>query len=285
MSKNKKRESFFAPSHQAVNYGNTAKKESVQDDAERIKITNDAPDTFTGAYVTDFMETKEIGAKINKIFNDVFEDYHGCIVTADPNNASRHLKIDMFFIPQRESHSKQDSRAFVPVGSTIDTTGDNRIMSMVKKNMMSSNKRNDAFELTSYASEVLFDFVPDNLTRHNIGGKKIDWKNPDTYRNYITETPEIVNGQNVIFCSIDCIDIVKVLAFIYGEKDPENKSDVYYNVVLDRPATQMGFNGVLGANWIVTVTKMTKKQFESTMPKLGQNAVMGRLPINTTISN
>lgn len=280
MSKGK-RESIFNPSVSNINVGHmqNGKNPDSVPARERIRATNELPLKFRGTLITEYTDTQSIGSMVNDAFKDIFEDYYGCIISADPNSGiGRNVKVDLYFTPMNTSIGDDDTRAFVSVDAPTNNTTD-RLMALVNKNIYTERK-DHVFDLTSYASEILFDFLPDTLTRGGMFGKqKVDWARPETYRPLITETTDPTETGARAMCCIDSIDIVKVLGFIYGTKDPEDESSAWYNVALDRPASNNP--NVLGANWIVTVTRMTKDQYLKAMPKLGQNPMMGRLPINT----
>lgn len=256
--------------------------QSQADEKNKYRAKNDEPEKFIGSFMTSYMTTKELETKVNSVMSAIFEDYYGCIISANTHNAGRAVNVDLFFKPKRESTLDTDSRAFIDVKSKNTDPNESRMLNLVRQNTVSA-RRATSFELTDYAAQILWDFLPDNITKGNciVNGKKIDWRDPSSFTRaeIITETTDHNNyGTPLIYYGVNSIDIIKLLGFIYGTRSKEDNTRIMYDVNVARPASNVP--NVLGANWVVTITQMTDVQYTTTMQKLGENPNMGRLPIN-----
>lgn len=277
MSKNKKRQSYFDGGQMYNNIRTNTQSDT--DSKDRARAVSENPLEFAGTFLTAYMTTRELEQKINVVLSDVFEDYYGCIISVNPNNAKGAVNVDLFFSPKSESTWEYDSRAFLSVKDKNTVPGENGIASLIRQNTLSA-KRASSFELTDYGAQILWDFLPNYLTRGSFG-KKIDWRYPATYAK-ADLVSEVVDqspiGTPLIYYGVNSIDIIKLLGFIYGVKDTKDDSAVMYDVNIGRPISNVP--NAVGANWLLIITRMTRKQYNATMPKLGQNPNIGRLPIN-----
>lgn len=280
----KKRESFFNASERVNTTPWPRDNDNSKKEEDREFARNEHPEDFDGTFSTAYMQTVELERKVNAVMSGLFEDYHGCILSVIPGAyGTNSIKVDLFFVPKRESvNENDDRRAFVTTEEKFNNPSNSNIINAIARNTMAAKKAS-AFELTNYAAEILWDFLPDDLTRKNGPGRKVDWRNPSSYRraDLISETVDNAGmGTQVIYSTVTGLDIIKLLAFIYGVKDPTSKSGILYNVTVDRPLSNIPT--ALGSNWLVTVTKMTWNDFHKAMNKLGINASRGSLPINTS---
>ena len=280
----KKRESFFNASERVNTTPWPRDNDNSKKEEDREFARNEHPEDFDGTFSTAYMQTVELERKVNAVMSGLFEDYHGCILSVIPGAyGTNSIKVDLFFVPKRECvNENDDRRAFVTTEEKFNNPSNSNIINAIARNTMAAKKAS-AFELTNYAAEILWDFLPDDLTRKNGPGRKVDWRNPASYRraDLISETVDNAGmGTQVIYSTVTGLDIIKLLAFIYGVKDPTSKSGILYNVTVDRPLSNIPT--ALGSNWLVTVTKMTWSDFHKAMNKLGINASRGSLPINTS---
>ena len=281
--KSNKRRSIFDSTERFTS--NVDKTVNGKEQGDRIFAKNDNPEDFDGTFSTAYMQTTELERKINSVMSTLFEDYHGCIISVVSQNAyvNKSLKVDLFFRPRRATAEDEDTRAFISVEDKITNPNDGDILNAVRRNTAMA-KNAASFELTEYAANILWDFMPDALTKGGgyLTSKRIDWRDPSSYAR-ADLISEVVDGgsmgSQLIYSCITGIDIIKILGFIYGVKDPSSKSGILYNVTVDRPATNLPT--ALGASWIITVTKMTWDAYNKIMPKLGINPTRGTLPINT----
>lgn len=274
-----KRQSVFNQTNRFSSITTDRDDNTKKDDA-REYATNDNPESFDGSFLTAYMQTSELERKINSVMGTLFEDYHGCIISVVQNNYND-IRVDLFFRPRRNSNDvDNDTRAFVSVDEVHINPNDSAILNAVRKNT-AAVKRSSNFSLTDYASQILYDFLPNSLTeKSRIGGRTVDWKNPNSYQK-ANIVSELVDGSSqMIYACVTGLDIVKLVAFIYGEKDQASKSGNIYNVTPSRPASDLP--SVLGSNWIISITKMTWADYGKIMKKLGVNPTRGTLPINTT---
>ena len=281
MKSNKRRSIFDSTEKYVRDVDNST---SGKDHGDREFATNDNPEVFDGTFSTAYMQTTELERKINSIMSTLFEEYHGCILSVVQNAyANKSLKVDLFFRPRRASAEDNDRRAFISTEDKLTNPNDGDIINAVRRNTAAA-KRAANFELTDYAAQLLWDFMPDALTKGNgyLTSKRIDWRDPSSYVR-ADLVSEVVDGgsmgSQIVYSCITGLDIIKLIGFIYGVKDPSSKSGILYNVTVDRPATNLPT--ALGASWIITVTKMTWDAYNKIMPKLGINPTRGTLPINT----
>lgn len=279
--KGSKRQSIFNSNER---FDRIPGKPDDNNNEDKITATNDSPESFNGSYLTAYMQTAELERKINGMMSEIFEDYHGCILTVNQNNyANRDIRVDLFFRPRRASvDEKNDTRAFVSTEESVINPNDGAIINAVRRNTATA-KRSTAFALTDYAAQILYDFLPDGIKTGRGYGTTVDWRNPVSYAkaNLISEAVDSGQlGSQLIYSCITGLDIVKLIGFIYGEKDPDSKSGNIYNITVSRPATDMP--SVLGSNWIVSISKMTWADYDKIMQKLGMTPSRGNLPINTT---
>lgn len=270
-------------SYFAGNRGGYNPKQSYDPQDEKrdwAHAENENPEEFKGAYSTGFTTTIKLEKSINRAFRMLFSDYHGCVITPDPSNVKHPLRIDLYFQPRRKesytSENELDRRAFVQGEESAANPSDSRLQEMVRATTLSNRERGKRFAMTSYASEVLFDFVMDEIKNNT----RINPFHPESYGDHVTETLNTVNGQNIIVCAIDCLDMAKLLGFIYGES--ENKSKIYYNITIQKPYSINSVAGV-ASNWVVSITKMTRAQYVDAMNEIGAEPSYGSIRINTEI--
>lgn len=245
---------------------------------------NNEPEDFSDSkQEIMFTTTMELEKKINRAFRMIFSDYHGCTVEANPTG-ERPLKVDLYFQPRRKEAYAEDeleTRAFVQVKESLYNNENGSLANSVFAATQTNRQNNRQFILTDYASEVLFDFLLPRVKGGNNGANPF---NPDSYirNNLVTETINQVNMNQFIVCCINAIDIGELLKFIYGHKDHEN-SNLMYNVYLQgikKDGAAVMNNEV---DWIVSIVKMSSKQFNSIKKTLGIRPATGSLRINTTV--
>ncbi len=267
-------------SYFAGNRGGYNQKQSYDPQNEKrdwAHAENESPEKFEGAYITGFTTTIKLEKSINRAFRMLFSDYYGCVLTPDPSNTKHPLRVDLYFQPRHKESYKEDElkrRAFVQTEESIANPNDSRLQEMVRANTLSYRERSRRFSMTEYASEIIFDFISDDIKSNT----RINPFNPETYSDRVNETQNNVNGQNIIICSVDGIDIEKLLGFIYG--DTENKSKIYYKVMIQKPYSINSVAGV-ASNWVVSITKMTRAQYVNAMNEIGAEPSYGSIRINT----
>lgn len=242
---------------------------------------NTSPEKFDGTFESGYYTTIELEKKINKAFHLLFSDYYGCAITPDPANQVNPVKVSLYFQPKiRESYTKdeQDIRAFVQNQEKIADPNMSALQNLVRVTSMSDQQRNKEFALTSYAAEILYDFIQYGVKKNS--HPTISPFSPESYNSYISETVNMINYQNVKVCAIECLDINAIIGLIYGSK--KDNSKYFYTTSLQRPLSGNAVPGI-PANWLINITRMTFDQFKTTMAKTGTPSVFGSIRINNEI--
>lgn len=243
-----------------------------------LHAKNDSPKKLETTFETAYMSTSELEKIINRAFTMIFSDYHGCVVTPEGVTPGRNsnVKVDLYFQPKNPgmySEEEAERRAFV----TIDGIGANGRMTtddLVMTTTAGFRQNNKNFMLTSYASEILYDFL-------NVSDKKnINPFRPASYGDHVTEAPNIINNNRVIVCNIDCVDINKILEFVYGSKT-ESGSKIYYLVTAISPITTGVVPAGTPANWLISIAQMSAEQLSEITKLVGVPNYSGSIRINT----
>lgn len=239
-----------------------AKKQENKKMPRRITNSNPTPIKEAATISTEWSTTNKLAKQINTIMKLVFEDYYGTLIGV--NQTTGEIAVTMMFRPLAASASSDgdDKRAFLPVADRVIEAGGNRLeaaISMVNQAQMKSSN----FELSSYGAELLYDLILPQFRG------KIDPFNPKTYKNFISEVTRgnqfgfMSNG--TVYCSINIIDIAKLITLVHGEKDED--SQVVYNVGVVRPMVTDASGNT--KNWVISISGMTRAALEKTMNELG----------------
>lgn len=270
----KAEQSVFARNNKTV-YENQEKKEK----RDWLHAENQDPEKFDGTFETGYYTTIELEKRINKAFRMMFSDYYGCAIVLDPSNNSIPIKVSLFFQPkQKEAYSNDelDRRAFVQVREAINDPQSSGMQNLLISSTLTHRQREREFALTEYAAEVLYDFVSHQIKKNS--RPVLSPFNPQTYTDYISETINTINYQNVKVCAIECVDINNIISFIYGSK--KDNSKYVYTTALQKPLSGSYVPGV-ATNWLVSITRMTFDQLNEALAKTGVSTSVGTIRINT----
>lgn len=251
-----------------------AKQVTKAVEGESVKkrhINNEEPLEFPRSTESGFLTTHELADDINKVMENLFQDYYGAIVSVIPTQTGSALRVDLYFKPTVNESTDDSIKAFVSLQSAVQQGG--TLLDRVR----STNRAAVAdrhFELTAEAAEYLYDFLHEDVQ------KQIDWARPETFAPICTETVEQQQFGSVIYCSLN-VDIYKLLGFLYGNKENNQKrgSKLTYNIVPVRPANGTIDPTIIGANWILQLSVMSYEAWEKIMNKVGINFNQGRTPI------
>lgn len=226
---------------------------------EHLVAVNDNPIPFKGVIKTAFTSTTELAHQVNKFMGTIFDDYYGSNIFVDQTG---NLSMSLIFKPVQAIGGKEDHRAFAPITEQQVKSENTIVNTMFAVNAM--QKRNSNFGLTQYASELLYDMIAPAIAN----GKRIDPFNPNTYKQIIAETVDNTPmGGSIIYCSVDCIDLVRVLGKLYGVKDVTDNSQMLYQIVPLRPLNYS--TAGQATNWLLAIYNMSRASFENTITKLG----------------
>ena len=236
---------------------------------EHLRAENQNPLPFNGTIKTEFMTSNELAKHINAFMDTIFDDWYGCVVTVNNNGG---LDVSFSFRPSTQAKGEQDRRAFIPI-TEAKNNGGNTIMDTVFA-VNALQKRNRNFVMSDYASEILYDMVIPAVT----GPKGIDPFNPKSYNGISQEI--IMNSATggVIYCTVDCISIDRMLGKLYGSKDSDSKSQIMY---MASPVRPLSTGNVAAPNsltdWMLNINAMTRSKYEETLGKLGMIPNNGEL--------
>ena len=236
-----------------------------QQKKEWMRITNDKPEEFEATTATKYMSGIDIAKKINHVMSTVFDDWHGCLVT----NNNGMVQCTFYFKPTNAPVEKGSHRAFIPVGGVAK--GDSLMDKFTAVNNLSNKSSN--FMMTEYASELLYDLM---------GGAvkpRINPFNPKSYNSVVSEQSASQLVGSTVYCLVSCIDVNRLLALIYGERNKDG-SRQYYEIAPIRPLDNSQQPSIY-SNWLHVITAMSEKEFKKTVQAVGAVANFGDVPAIT----
>lgn len=226
-----------------------------------LQLDVQTPEKFEKLAATTIETTQRLAKRINKLFSSAFVDYHGSVVYCTAGNGNvapnQQFMVELHFKPLAAGSVRPDEdrvRAFKPVNETTANTTD--ILAGLKNiygNMRSSSK----FELTEEGAQILSEFMLPGVDN----GKNVDpWK-PSTFASVKAEymdNPQF--GQSPIMVKIAALDLIRLIAKIYGRKNEAGKR-VEYGVIPYGPVTPMNNQMVQStANWRVLIMQIDSEK-------------------------
>lgn len=228
----------------------------------QLEITT--PEKFDKLAATTLETTQRLAKRINKLFSSAFVDYHGSVVYCTAGNGNvapnQQFMVELHFKPVAAGsiHPSEDRvRAFKPIAETSAGTED--IVAGIK-NIYGNLRTSSKFELTSEGAQILSEFVLPGVDN----GKNVDpWKPSsfNTIKAEYVDTPQY--GQSPIMVKVCGLDLIRLIAKIYGRKNEAGKK-VEYGVIPYGPVTPLNNQMVQNtANWRVLIMQIdAEKTFD-----------------------
>lgn len=213
------------------------------------------PERFEKLAATTLETTQRLAKRINKLFSSAFLDYHGSVVYCTAGNGNvannQQFSVELHFKPVAVGAVNPDDkrvRAFKPIEEAKGTD----LISGIKS-IYGAIRSSARFELTSEASQILSEFMFPGVD----GGKNVDPWNPSTYNTVkyeYVDTP--MYGQSPIMIKISGLDLVRLIAKIYGRKNDSGKN-VEYGVIPYGPVMPINNQMMQNtANWRVMILQI-----------------------------
>lgn len=240
-----------------------------------LHIVNDNPLEFQTTVEKSLTTTTEMAMQINEIFRPIFSDWYGCEVIPNVNGS-----VEVRFIFKAISNGDDEKRAFLPINRSREKT-DNQVLDRIYAINAANMSKHHTLEITSYGAEVIYDVMINEFK------KKVNPQKRETMRNYYSEVAENVGYMSTvqnIYCTVNGIDIYKLLGIVFGSKTSGGEQ-IVYKVTPIRPVTP-GINpmgiAIANQNYIVEIEKMTMKRFNEAMLKMGMMPMSGAISAVTT---
>lgn len=245
---------------------------------QKRRINNDEPLRFPKNNETGFITNHELATDINTVMENIFQDYYGSVVSIIPMQTGPAVRVELYFRP-----TNSETEGFVKAFRSLQLENP-QATSLIDRVRIANRvaSYDHHFELTQEAAEYLYDFLPDDAQR------KVNWADPASFMCAVTETVErpYQGSKDIIYCSMT-VDVFKILAFVYGKKEGNQKhgSKLTYEIVPVRPAPNTGDPTAIGANWLLSLSVMSYDAYQEVMNKLGINFNQGRTPIVVSRKN
>lgn len=240
-----------------------------QETNDTLSIVVKEPEKFGNVLETEYITSQKLAEKINGLFAGVFADYHGCVVTPNPNYPSV-IDLTLYFRPTEGLDASGKYTAFQKTGVVT------RAASIVDRlNSIDSRFRSSkSFELTQEAAELLHEFFA--------GNSRLKMEPKDYEKNkLVTEVTEQQGYNRFILCAVIGLDINRVVSKLYGQKNAAGDS-VEYMVSPVRPLGNIALTNTTQAmNWIISIARVSKPQIDKISSELGLLASGGSIPIVT----
>lgn len=222
------------------------------------------PEKFDKLAATTLETTQRLAKRINKLFSAVFVDYHGSIIYCTSGNGNvnpnQQFMVELHFKPLAAGSINPNEdrvRAFKPINEGAVNTGN--IVEGLKS--IYGNLRTSAkFELTEEAAQILSEFMLPGINN----GKNVDMWDPSTYNSVkfeYVDNPQF--GQSPIMCKVAALDLIRLIAKMYGRKSETGKR-VEYGIIPYGPVTPLNNQMVQNtANWRVLIMQIdAEKTFD-----------------------
>lgn len=223
---------------------------------DNAKVTEDSKFTITVTETADFpnlikgglITSYELMEKVSEFFSAAYKDFTGCFITPRSNGQGFDTKL-YFGAPATDNAGA--TYAFELNGNQRHQQKSGLIAGLTSIERRSSQK---IYTMTQHGREGLVDFL--SIPR----GKQPDWKQ------FISEEMQNSNINAGIYALVSGIDIIKILATIYGEK--EDGDYLQYQLTPIRPLSQ---NNAIGAalDWILSIQRLGMKELNSISRKVG----------------
>lgn len=224
-----------------------AKEERLPYKLEYTKFENFAP-----TKAEKITTTQHIARLLNERLKPAFQDYRGCFIEPAQNGG---ISVSLFFnqlsVDKIDKSDDAVAVAFMPI-EALRTVGTN----IAERNRALSNELNNGrkYRISQDAKDALGDFIsanPNKINWNNISGEQFQ-------RQGWTQ-----DG----YCYIKGIDIVRVLEIIYGSRDKDTKSRIYYNPMITAPVSNV--NLARPNNWTMNIQFMTEESMKSMCEEVG----------------
>ena len=212
---------------------------------------------------TAIMTTQKLAKRINKLFNEVFADYHGSVVNYIPGNGNvnpnQAFVVELHFKPVplgAVSPTDDRVRAFKPIE---ESTPKDVIAGI--KNIYGSMRSSSKFQMTEEASQLLAEFMT--------YGVNVDPFKPSSYDNLKHEymIPGTY-GNHSVAIKVLGFDLLKLIKKIYGAKKDGKRVD--YTITPHSPMNPTANTTVNGlVNWRVVVKQLVSDNVYDTASEMG----------------
>lgn len=231
--------------------------EKAQENKEQLHIVVAETMEFVDTISSTLTTTTDLAIKINTVFNQVFADYHGCNIGID--NTGR-VVMNLVFRAINPDPGDERTVAFKPIELNNDTDPNKKVSRLISTiNLTNSNS--NRMRLTQDGCELLYGILEPGI--------KNNMKNivPESFNKIVGETVARTGyiGQENIFCTVNCIDVIKVLGILYGSRDVKEGS-IVYAIYPKRPVDNQQ---VPNPNFIIEIQRMTQARYNAFMANIG----------------
>lgn len=214
-------------------------QKETKNEREKLVLKFHQEAEFETQVSTMLVDAESVAKYINGIFKPVFRDYKGC--TLEPVQDSNHLvRLSLIFYPKWDNGKGGSYVAFADAGtSTKDRVNAGpRVTAALVNNAI--NKMVESYEPTQDLVDIVYPLLNYELT---VGKNPRIQDNPKSFirnkliaegvdqSNNVLGMPQYSQIYNVLYC----VDINRVLAKVFGEKDPETGHNLAYEVMVGSP--------------------------------------------------
>lgn len=228
---------------------------------EKFVISLEEHEKFPNMASTTFITSHDFCKLVSELFHGVFADFEGCKFDGSIPGGS----LSLIF-----NHGKYDESAYVACELASAKNSGNSTLNRLRQTDL-RNSVGDRFYLTEDGKDA----VASLLIPRAFNNGNPNWG--DIVKDVIEQTPAsmYMAQQQPHYTKVDFIDLRRLCALIYGDKD-EDGDAVEYQVMAGATLAQTFYPGATGpavndpsANRLLQITRVSLKQLTAISEKLG----------------